>query len=510
MAKQYALHARAASQREKDRADQVKNNSGGYVFSVSDKSLLERFLIIGSETPTFYQTARELTRQNAQQIEKLWADNPDLVIEVLTSIVNERRAPKVSPALFVLALGTLAADVKTRKRVYALIPTIVKNASQLFEFVSYVRGLGKGWGRGLLTAIKAFYKRKDIAYQVIKYRNRSGFTHKDMVVVSHAHVPANVFKWLKKDPLTVREFDSLPPKILEFEAVQADYKQLEKYPELPWEAVPTEALNDPWTWKVLLPGMPETALIRNLAKMTAVGVLKPLSKEEGIVIDKLSKLKTIHPVNILVAQKVYASGRGLRGSLTWLPNQNIVAALETAFYNAFQHVQPAGKRYMIGLDVSGSMSQNRLDTVATGFTAREAAGAMAMSILRTEPRTYLHGFSTSFVDLNITKGDTLSQMTEKVRHLPFARTNVAVPMLHATQHELEVDTFVILTDNEANYGNVHPYQALKDYRKASGIDAGLVVAAMTPTPFTVADPRDHKSLDIVGFDAAMPKLISMF
>jgi 60 kDa SS-A/Ro ribonucleoprotein len=74
----------------------------------------------------------------------------------------------------------------------------------------------------------------------------------------------------------------------------------------------------------------------------------------------------------------------------------------------------------------------------------------------------------------------------------------------------EIDTFVIYTDSETWAGDVHPAQALRDYRTASGIDACLVVVGMVSNGFSIADPADPGMLDVVGFDTATPQLISDF
>ena len=59
-------------------------------------------------------------------------------------------------------------------------------------------------------------------------------------------------------------------------------------------------------------------------------------------------------------------------------------------------------------------------------------------------------------------------------------------------------------------GRGHPVQALHDYRRASGIDARLVVVGMVSNGFSIADPADPGMLDVVGFDTATPQLISDF
>lgn len=57
---------------------------------------------------------------------------------------------------------------------------------------------------------------------------------------------------------------------------------------------------------------------------------------------------------------------------------------------------------------------------------------------------------------------------------------------------------------------MHPHQALYAYRKQTGIPAKLVVAGMTATAFSIADPDDAGMLDVAGFDAAVPTLIADF
>ena len=94
--------------------------------------------------------------------------------------------------------------------------------------------------------------------------------------------------------------------------------------------------------------------------------------------------------------------------------------------------------------------------------------------------------------------------------LPFGGTDCALPMLYAQALEREIDTFVIYTDSETWAGDIHPVQALRDYRHASGIDARLVVVGMVSNGFSIADPTDPGMLDVVGFDTATPQLISDF
>ena len=83
-------------------------------------------------------------------------------------------------------------------------------------------------------------------------------------------------------------------------------------------------------------------------------------------------------------------------------------------------------------------------------------------------------------------------------------------MVEALKHRWPVDAFVVFTDNETWAGNIHPAQALREYRERMGIAAKLVVVAMASNGFSIADPDDAGMLDVVGFDTATPQVIADF
>jgi len=180
---------------------------------------------------------------------------------------------------------------------------------------------------------------------------------------------------------------------------------------------------------------------------------------------------------VLVALRTYSSGRSLRGDATWTPVQRIVDALDEAFYLAFGAVEPAGKRTLLALDVSGSMSMEQV--AGTPLTAREASAAMAMMLAATEPTTHVIGFTggarawvptgarkaktagngpyaRQVSELRISPRMRLDDAVREVSDLPFGATDCALPTLYALERGLKVDTSLGVTDNEAWAGSVHP------------------------------------------------------
>jgi len=537
----------------------VPNNAGGYGFAVDDWVRLDRFLILGAEGGTYYVSERKLTRQNAAAVERCLAADAQRAIDRIVTISQEGRAAKNDAAIFALALAASAPDPATRKIALLNFDHVCRTSTHLFHFIQYIEGLRR-WGRGLRTAVANWYLEKPVdqlAYQAVKYRQRDGWTHRDLLRLSHPRTHDRVrkalFDWIchrdkpavvdpvaakmsQVSPSFIEAAVNVPSIVHAFEAVQgqiaadAMVKLIREF-NLPREALPTEALNDPAVWEALLVNMPMTAMIRNLGKMTSIGILNPLSDGEKSVVTALGNVEVmrkarIHPFALLLAQKVYGDGRGFRGGLTWSPSRRIVDTLDAAFYKSFKAVEPTGKRLLVALDVSGSMGTTMMDSP---LTCREAAAAMAMVTMAVEPNHHIVGFTADGKDawksgnrrlpypgrdgitpLDIGPKDRLSTVVEYTGALNFGATDCALPMLYALDRGLEVDAFVIYTDSETWAGGVHPVEALRNYCKWSGIPAKLVVVGMVSNGFSIADPNDAGMMDVVGFDTDTPNVIANF
>ena len=299
--------------------------------------------------------------------------------------------------------------------------------------------------------------------------------------------------------------------------------------DMTWEMMPSEQMDKPEVWEALAEHMPLTAMVRNLATLTRVGVIAPM--KSAWVCERLNAIGNpltedftrIHPINVLSALLTYRSGKSVRGSNTWTPVPQVVDALDKAFERSFDSAPQTNQRFYLGIDVSGSMGSGTVAGVP-GLTPRMAAAAMAMAIARREPNYYIagftsggHGYPASFMrgeaamaPLTITATDSLASAVRKTQVLDFGGTDCALPMLDALGKKIPVDVFVILTDSETWAGPVHPAEALQKYRQEMGIPAKLVVVAMVSNGFTIADPQDAGMLDVVGFDSAAPALIADF
>jgi 60 kDa SS-A/Ro ribonucleoprotein len=550
------IQARAIVQSEQADPRQQRNAAGGYVFAVDELARLRRFLVMGTVGGTYYTGERELTKENATALlDLIRTRGPEVVAEIVM-ISTAGRAPKQNPAIFALAACAGLGDDETRSIALDVLPQVARTGTHLFLFAQYVEQF-RGWGRGLRRAIGGWYLSKPVdrlAYQLIKYRQRNGWTHRDLLRLSHPTFDIDVHE--DGDTFVVDEegiarrlafefacgrlpaataelptaFDSL--RLIEgFQRAQASpsanetARLIQQYPGLPWEALIPEHLNSPAVWVALLEHrMPQTALMRNLPKLTQVGLLSSAAVRANVceqLATGMAQAK-VHPVNVLVALRTYASGRSLRGSATWQPVRQVTDALDAGFYQAFGGVEPSGKRTLIALDVSGSMGYQNI--AGLPITPREASAAMAMVTMATEPDVEVVGFTSDgsrsgwgwrneyngITPLDLSPRRRLDDVISYVSRLPFGGTDCALPWTWALETGREFDVVSTWTDNETWAGPVHVHQAIRRYREQTGIPARSIVAGMTATSWTVNDPADPLSLDVAGFDSAVPNLIADF
>ena len=508
--------------------NQVENSAGGFAFPVNDWTRLQRFLILGSEGGSYYASEQKLSADNANGVLNCIQNDGPRVVREIIAVSKAGRAPKNDPALFALALCASLGDNETRKLALDSLPEVARTGTHLFHFAAFCEG-ARGWGRGLRRAVGRWYETMDaqkLSYQAIKYQSRDGWSHRDLLRLSHPKPQSEahgiLYHWMTQGwPGVGDEPHDIEAvrQIWAFECAkraenEAEIVSLIRDYKLPREAIPTQFLTSAQVWESLLDEMPLAAMVRNLATMTKIGLLTGKSEATKRVVEMLNDADRIrrarlHPIALLSALTTYSSGRGVKGNATWTAVPKIVDALDGAFYTAFGNIEPTGLRWNLALDVSGSMTVGAIAGVA-GLTPNVASAAMAMITNAVEDDVQMLAFSHELQTLSLSRKQRLDDVLKTVGSIPMGATDCALPMLWAMQTKAQVDVFVIYTDNETWYGNVHPIQALRQYRQASGIAAKLIVVGMVANKFSIADPNDAGMLDIVGFDTAAPQLMSDF
>lgn len=476
---------------------------GRYI--ITPQQILERFLITGDMGPSYKVNDRFATfalpiRESVKSIFEVY---PQESLGTLRACIDLNKAPRRPP--LILALAAALNNRDTRKGAEAIAEDFIRTGTDQFVLTDLLLSWGRGKGRSFKRAASTLYRKLDneegrdtLALNLVKYRSRAGWSHKDLLRTCH-HTPSegnnDLFGWVvgkrETDHKTIVGYERARHITSEKETLAL----LNEF-DLPWEALTTESLAFKSVWEALLPGLGYTALIRNLGRLSSHGI--PLGDYAAHI---AQPHRSIHPVAALSAFKVYGQGKGEKGSLTWRPEQVIKDALNAAFDASFRGLRQSDAKVLFALDISGSMG-SYASTVA-GLNCREVSAAMMMAAMKQQPYM-VYGFSHKLIPLDIQHGWNLDQTIRYLSSLPFGYTDAGLPIRFCTENKIhDVDMFAVYTDNETNRSG-RPVDYLRQYRDASGRNSKLAVVAATGSAFSIADPSDPGMMDFVGLDASAP------
>ena len=163
---------------------------------------------------------------------------------------------------------------------------------------------------------------KQAVYQTVKYRQRYNWTHRDLLRKAHPKAASSEFNdffaWITQGAPPRTDSPNFALIHAYEQAKTADPEVLAaliRVHDLTWEMVPSEQLDKPEVWEALAEHMPLTALVRNLATLTRVGVIAPM--KSAWVCERLNAIGNartedftrIHPINVLSALLTYRSGK---------------------------------------------------------------------------------------------------------------------------------------------------------------------------------------------------------
>ena len=458
--------------------------------------------------------------------------------------------------------------------------------------------LSKGFGRAFKTALNRSFLKKTpqaLAYQVTKYQSRGDWGFNDIIKCTHLRTGTGEnrkrnTKYLPSDyqappikaatpmDLVLRysmygmeemtklatAFKLNDDPIYEYlwaihsvkSMTETDTDDLihlvHKY-RLVREHLPTWAMKSCAVQKALLFGdyrrggakpPPMTALLRNLASLTSIGLFEDkeiLALAVKHLTDKDAVQKSrIHPVNVIIAWFVYRKGKGFKGKLTWTPQKEIVDALEQMAFLAFTNAPPTTKRYGVFIDGSGSMTE---ETTFQGLSnadiaallslviARSGQGALPPSPMRPQAQLQEHLFyvfsaknpvrykqygiptdNTGLYDVGhqIHANSTFEEVLAAVQLSNWGTTDISNGIRYLEKSNKHVDAIVVITDNDINTGE-KPLVALNSYRKTIGNpNVKLITLAVELNDLTIADPSDKGMLDMCGFDTNSYQVMHAF
>jgi 60 kDa SS-A/Ro ribonucleoprotein len=534
-------------------------------FTISNEIKLKRFLFLGSENGTMSIKPKDLTHSHIQCINILLQQEQ---FTTILDIIHEytTKTFKKDCLLCILAIccslkingdvtfnedavrrqGTKSKDLlikEFKNHCFEIVLDICKTPTQLFLFIDFYQKFNqrvfgsKAWNKTMKNYISQWYLTKspsDLLYLITKYQNRNNWTHKD--VIRLCHVKTNDFylnqifrfiiKGLEPNISYSEHFNYIfAIKSLATETNINKVIELIKLHNLVREQIPTKWLNYNSVWSVLIVRMPDIALLKNLNKITSVGCLdNPFNLE--MILNKINNIK-VHPLQILITIKQYSTGSGDKGNLHWTPNQHIIDALNELFYKSFDNIQKTGKKILLALDISGSMTWTNVCGIDC-LTASEVACAMALifdkvenastltsvkganNVPLTDGKVDIFGFSKDFIPLPVSSSKRLDDNLLITKNKTFGPTDISVPFEWAMTNNKEYDCIIVFTDSETNCNKIPPSVALENYNKALGLDTKLIVCALAANDISIADTNNPNMLDICGFDTSTHEVINEF
>ena len=502
--------------------EMIKGRSGGYMFDAGMEKMLRRCLLIGTAQSTYYAGKQELTEDFVNTVQQAVAENPRLVADEILYASNGRSINNSAPIL-ALVLLSMGETPEAKQAFMEIFPQVVRTGSHFCEWLSYTKSL-RGFGKVVREMGKTWLSQSDVrhlAYQLLKYQQRHGFSQRDALRLFHVKPPTEehnlLFNWV------VKGWNELPTQIpCEALAQIWWYEWLKRNPDSTKEAIAQGRLThemaapvgkmDKEAWQLLFTGMPIGAMLRNLGSLTELGVLqahnrKNLQRVEAILNNKKFLRKgRIHPIDVLKALKTYQSGGKLgKSKKNWTPIPRIVDILEKAVELSFEVLEPTNKVFMHAVDISGSMSYGVVNSV--GMSCAEIATMMALVTAKAEKNYMIRGFSTKFIDLGITSRDSFSSALQKASNKNFGGTDAAVAYDWMIKHKFKADVICFWTDSESWAGRRHPSQALQEYRRKLNPNAKAVYCTLAPYRISLVDPQDPFSYDLGGFDPSIPRII---
>ncbi|XP_015596736.1 60 kDa SS-A/Ro ribonucleoprotein [Cephus cinctus] len=494
----------------------------------------------------------------------------EYVVELIQKAFQSNLVPNPETLVFALAVCVKQDKCESlRTKAYNLVSYICAKPQHFFLFIKFVSELSKtelkksgGWGHGLKNAVCKWYTKTnslDLAEKVTQYRGKYGWTHKDIIKLSHIRPTTAVgfnfiLKYIMYGLETAKKEASCQTKnkvptftcvqsILEYiEDVEA-FKHCEdehcaaaliEKQKLQLEHVPSHLIKSEEVWNSLIPLMDLSTLLNNLQRIHNMKMLKPNSLTVAKIIDEITneeniKKAKIHPIAVLIALRNYeSSGRPLSYEKRKVreeakkplppppkPNQTIVEALNKMLNLSWANVNNSTKRYMITINVSKSMLENK--TWHNGnINPVEAGCIIALSLSRSSPSVVIATYNNNTVqEVDIPKTATLPDVMKLLVEAQHGNVRLSSPITWAMSQKREIDVFINVVEQidpkvepQESYNSRN---AIEDYRNEMSIsNAKLINCAMCSPKVPRHKHEDPNILTTCGFDIGVPMVIEAF
>jgi hypothetical protein len=414
---------------------------------------LERFLILGCEAGTYYVPERPLAVENAPSSLQCLKTDGLRVVRTLVEISSTGRTPRNKPALLVLALAASPnfADAETIQVALDALPEVARTGADLCSFAAFVENL-RGWGRGLRSAVADWYLRKpaaELACQMLTHQQPNGWSHRDLLRLSH-------------------------PKAV------------------------TSAHNALFQWAVdgQLGHLSSRELLAGDLRQVYAFELAKKSASEDEIVNLIEENRLTHE---MISSEWKNSARVWEALLPSMPYAELLRHLgKLTAVGLLQPQSPATALVVARLVDRKRIANSRIHPIAlveAQLAYKQEPAAVASVIDALEQAFQLAIENVEPIGKRIHLSVEAASNTIMLRALAMIWRSEGL--------STDVDALVIIADK------MPPAEALERHRRTIGIAAKLVVIAMDATECNIG-PCDELQLNVVGFDASVPVVVSEF
>jgi hypothetical protein len=275
------------------------------------------------------------------------------------------------------------------------------------------------------------------------------------------------------------------------------------------EHVPTHMMDSREVWIALMENMGATAMLRNLNKLTSLGLLCRFSRCSSLLLKKLLDLPglkhaRVGPLDILVSAEIYSQGTGDLGKLTWTPQPWVVSALDECFSNytlyLSQSTMPSKYRVLLGIDLRASMLAKVGST-----TGRKAAAATALVWKKLNPHWRFVGFGENgCIPIEIATNTSLVECLSLFESMTPGPADIGSLIVDAAD-KLEVYDAIVAFTSQGSFRSSEPLEdQMSLYRQIvkSG-DSALFSVTMSATPSCTIETDGDSGLHDCVFSSSL-------
>lgn len=417
------------------------NHEGARAWKLTPEEAIDQLMMTGVLGSTFYVEERLQIEYAFVLIDGVAQYNKELLAK---AIVKGRTQGfiRTAPILGLAVLSTY--DIELFKSIFN---DVIRTGNDMEDFISMCRAIGRGFGRGVKSAMEAWAAKNVNPFYALKYGNQI----KDMVRLARFKTSNSIYDYIfgKDGAAALEEY----PQLAGHEKAKAliaegdwdaalsiiDANRLDPF-SLTGISKPTKK-----AWKTLARQMGVMAYLKYLNKLIEEDAIEMDVLKSKITAANLKKARVL-PYRLYIAYLMLSKNAGF-GSVEVL---NHLAATLDEYVKIADLEVFAGKKVVLAPDVSGSMLFRIRDSKGRyrSYVPADIAGMFTGILYKGTKDSIVLPWSSEIKTHSAPKADSVITHINAIRNSAGGGTYMHLPVDFLIKQKEECDVFVLMTDNE--------------------------------------------------------------